>query len=505
MRSILAATFFCLISLSAKAQKFSSSVSDSYDNKRLRNGVNIGDKSLNLIEDWNLRQTNVELTVRETDYEGKNVFKESSAKMKIKNPVGLRLQKIAGKAYIIYQEIHGNSVSNVMAAEIDTISLSVKEPRTITNIETVNYTAKLSPENTDGYDFYFKVSNDENNVMIVLSNSKTESQLFVAMLDKDLNIVWQKLEQINADDDIVSIKDACIDNKGNVYVAYRLFEGDRNKLPPKNLNHILILNKGKKIKDQPIDLGEAYSKSINLLPSKTDGIIHFAGYYFVSDFQSLQGVYSGRLNINELKVQNLRKDAFPSSMISQLDKDGWASSKGAAPGLKFVLYARLLELENGNLDVISEFRTSNPGTNYVAIISGSIVNAYIDPLQTSFSWIPKYRASSTYLNGDSFSAFSLNDKILVFYNDNEDNLKKDITEPAGTSNVYKNVVMVGAVIQSNGIITRNIVIDQQKENYMAFTEYIEKIDDNLFWIPLYKVKSLGGFTDDFKLGKVRIQ
>jgi len=44
------------------------------------------------------------------------------------------------------------------------------------------------------------------------------------------------------------------------------------------------------------------------------------------------------------------------------------------------------------------------------------------------------------------------DKVIVFYDDNDDNLKKGITESPSNSNVYKNLVLVAAIIERDGTV-----------------------------------------------------
>ena len=93
--------------------------------------------------------------------------------------------------------------------------------------------------------------------------------------------------------------------------------------------------------------------------------------------------------------------------------------------------------------------------------------------------------------------------MIIFYNDNDNNLNKDISASPARSSNYSNVVMVAAVIGPSGEVTRSKVIDLQKEDYVAITDLIQR-KNNVFYVPNYKVKALGGISDVFRLGIVEL-
>jgi hypothetical protein len=123
---------------------------------------------------------------------------------------------------------------------------------------------------------------------------------------------------------------------------------------------------------------------------------------------------------------------------------------------------------------------------------------------TCFSRIPKYRVSTDNMMGDSYHAFAYQDKMIVFYDDKEDNLKKALSESPGNSSNYRNSVLVAAIIDANGKVSRQLVIDMEKENYLALTEYMFDLSPDKLLLPLQKIGALGGAANNMKWATIEL-
>jgi hypothetical protein len=105
-------------------------------------------------------------------------------------------------------------------------------------------------------------------------------------------------------------------------------------------------------------------------------------------------------------------------------------------------------------------------------------------------------AGSTY--GDSYRLFGYNNNLIIFYNDHLSNLKLDMSKPPVRSDNYKNSVMVAAIIDDNGVVKREVVIDKSDEDYLASVESMQEIIAGNYFMVMRKIKGMGKVTSEFK-------
>ena len=493
-------SFALLISLVAASQQFKTTVSETYDNKASASySLSISNARLHLLRTQKGAAMYMSVGVRKTDVTDRTVLAETKSEMRIREPLGIKFLKAGGKVYIIYQETEkkGNA-GNIMAVEVDTITLALSEPRIIGNLESSGYTAKISLY-TNSYRFHWKTSPDGQTILALMSNDKTAAEFYTAVYDSDLMLKWEAKQQLPHSHSDVVQQDAAVDNKGQVYVAYRLLA--KNKAS----GHIAIYQTGKKIKDLALQLGTSSPHDIKLLASANAQKVHVAGLYVETYWLALRGAYCTSVNSNDLSVGKIIKDAVPSLLVEQFSADGWGNAKqGNNYGLHHSITSQLKETAQYDPFITGEFRSTDLSmSNKSYHFSGSILHVYFINDKIQFNRLPKYRVSTTYLIGDSYSVFPWQNKVIIFYNDHPDNLQRDISQKPVNSNVYSNVVMVAAVIDPQGGVKRHVVLDLKKENFVAITDQIKQINHQ-FFVPTYQVKTLGGINDNFRMATVEV-
>lgn len=508
MKIFFAYCSFFLLPFAGFAQQFTATVCDDCVSKGgVGSSIKFGTAyyALNLVQKGFNPEMKIDLV--KMDEQSKKLLGESKNPVSLRMPLHYSLQEYDNNLYLLYQERDkNNNVLNLSASLIDTTTLSFGAPKTIGNMQSKGYATTVDMSWPVRYALLFRKSPDKQRIAVVMTNEETAAECYMLMLDNKLNVLWERKETFNRQSNLMSVKDASADNSGNIYLSYRFYESRKETLPANTLSHLAIYNSTKKVADYTLDMGNAYSNEFKLLTAADNRSVHVMGYYYTDDKELLQGVFYGKLNTEAPKRPVMKTTPFPRPLVEQLDKDGWASTKQSKYGVQAVLVPKVFELVNGTANMIGEFRSYKTGErNNSFNFAGSIVNIYFAEAGPVFSRIPKYRVSAGSTAGDSYSAFPFKDKVIVFYNEKEENLKKDITDGADNSNVYKNVVMAGAVIDANGNVNRQVVIDQQKENYLALTNLVTKRGDDLFLVPMFKVKSAGGLTDDYKLGRVRVE
>jgi hypothetical protein len=239
-----------------------------------------------------------------------------------------------------------------------------------------------------------------------------------------------------------------------------------------------------------------------LLPSKQGDSIHIAGTYF-DKTDNLAGVFKSTLATGNFKLTVAEKRPFPATFVEHLANDGWGNTKERKYGVSPEFSSQLVETGEG-ISMVAEFRSVDVGTKAMFRFSGDILNIYFDNKQTAFTRIPKYRVSAGSTMGDSYYAFSAQGKTIIFYNDNEENLTRDIDLKPLSSSVYKNVVLVAAVIEPDGTLNRQKVIDMKDQNFLALIEWMEVISPSVVQVPVRKVKALGGAGDQNMMATITI-
>jgi len=411
------------------------------------------------------------------------------------------IKKINDKVYIIYHEVQPkNTVGNIMAVEVNPETLETGTPKIIGQIADTDYKLKFSESLQYSLKYFFIGSPDGKKNLVMLTTG--DKRCFVSMLDENMNVLWGKVQNVVESGDY-EFKSVGIDNKGNIYVGYKLYGKETEKNNSKN--RIAIIHETGKPIDVILNLGAITAANLQVVPSKDNSTVHVAGTYMDnSNFAKLKGVFYTKLNIADFKLDDIKTTAFPDTLVKRFEQDGWANTKQKDFGLSRLLDFRFFEREDGVLDMIAEFRRTEQGTKAYFYFSGSIVNVSFETSGAVFARIPKIRRSVESLIGDSYTAIPFQNKVIVFYDDNDENLKKSISESPSSSNVYKNLVLIGAIIEPDGSVTRKLLIDMQDQNYLAVTESMIQENPGKIIVPLQKIKGQGGFANNTRWATIMI-
>ncbi|WP_106605340.1 hypothetical protein [Chitinophaga ginsengisoli] len=408
------------------------------------------------------------------------------------------LEKIGDKIWFIYVEpASKNNIGNIMAVEVNPLTLEISQPKTLA----ASSSMELSLPLMNGMEFkkiIFKYSPDRKRVLLLVGAGK--EQFYLSCLDEQLNVIWGKNETIAGitDKEILS---EIIDNGGTIYVSYKNDE----KGDAKEMANIMVFKQTGTPLHKTLRIPNARPAEVVLLSSQQGDSIHIAGTY-CDKTDNLAGVFKGTMATGNFKLTAVQKSPFPETFVEHLANDDWGNTKERKYGISPECSSQLVETGEG-ISMVTEFSkvdvTSSP-SNKPFYISGDILNIYFDNKQTSFTRIPKYRVSTGSRMGASYYAFSAQGKTIIFYNDNEENLTRDITlKPLGSS-VYKNVVLVAAVIEPDGTLKRQKVIDMKDEDFLALTEWMKVISPSVVKVPLQKVKFLGAPGNQSKMATITI-
>lgn len=508
MRSIIFVALILFIATVIRAQQFSVTITenDKGNDHSSSTDIRIGDKFYYLEDVAKKMTPDRKYVVAQKDEKGAKL-KSSPTAIELTLPIYLQLIKRDDKLFFIYQERATNkSLSDLFVAEVDTNTLTFSTKRPIAALAKAGYDTKPAAGWQSSDRYYFESSPDSSKFLFFISNERSCENVYVSVTDRNYNVLWERMENLGRASDEISLKRAVVDNNGNVYLAYKLLESKKVKFPPSQINHIVIFNSKKKQTDKTFELGGAQLREIFLKVSPGNNKLIFGGLYAYEDREHIgtQGAFTGSMSLND-HVIIVRNEPFPKSLVEELKNDGWASTKGKY-GVYNSVYPFSFELPDGSFGLIGEFRrTESTDKGRVYIIAGPVLYVNLNGKTPVFSRIPKGRVSAGTSFGDSYSAFAYQDKVIVFYNDNKRSLENDISEPAAGSDVYSNVVLVAAIINSDGTVRREKIVDLSKQEFMAVSHEVIRQANNIFLVSCLKVKNLGGFKGESKLARIEIK
>jgi hypothetical protein len=319
--------------------------------------------------------------------------------------------------------------------------------------------------------------------------SSRNDKLYLALLDKNMKRIQSKMHLLPAKS-WLSITSACIDNNGSAYFtyAYRKKGGDIT-------NEIYISRKDGSEENKTIDLPSGSIAEIRTVADNKNDRVWFCGSY-TENTDNLAGVYHVALDTKTSVWGSVTKTPFDRALVEILDKEGWANTKEKKYGLHPDLIWEVNMYNDGILHLTGEFREIVQGQKADFDLAGSILNASFRDNKAVFTRIPKARVSAGGTYGDSYRIFGYQNNLIVFYNDYVSNLELDLSAKPKRSDIYTNSALIAAIIRTDGTVTREVVIDKSDENLLSPLSTIREMQPGQFFVPLTRLKRLGGITDD---------
>jgi len=413
------------------------------------------------------------------------------------------IENINNRTYLVYYEVPENTRDIMLKlVEIDPNTLSLGTPKNLFKLEMKSKALIFKDSKIfENKKFIIQHSPDGTKSLFLFANG-TANSFSYAVTDKDMNIVFSKTNLLDIRGDMV-ISSACVDNAGNVYTGYKV------ELKKSITGHILICTPAGKETDILIAEGMNIYHVL-LQPSKNNKVIHVAGACFGST-DYLSGVYSATIGIADFTLSNFKVTDFEEKFIDSFDQGDLAYTKKNKYGL-YPSEMAIYELEDGSMGIIGELyrekeRTVSSGSHSYTetdYMYGCILNVCFKNDRPVFSRVPKYRNVPSTLGEGIYAVVHKND-VLIFYNDDEDNLKNSLEEKPSKSEKVSQFVLVAATISSDGNVKRDIIADQTADDFVAFPMDSKRTNNSSVLIPLRRVAKGRNVKDDLRLASVEIQ
>ena len=297
-------------------------------------------------------------------------------------------------------------------------------------------------------------------------------------------------------------------NDGFVYVAIKHYsaeitreamreDGDR---VPTYQYKLLSYGQGGSTGEITFDLQKQFILGTKIIYNK-DQSLTVAGLYKAKPNGRVRGAFYTTLDRSGKELTSAKLVSFPEEIITLIDKDDFGKDKKSDPGISSRFKIRdILYRTNGSVDLISEFEdrytvVDNTGGGFgtsistgrmrstTYYVSGSIISVNI-PAQGEprFTRIPKHQRMAEAQLFLGYFPIVYRDKLVIIYNDEEDNLERDLSKGAKLTSRFKRSSLVAAIIDSKGNLERRTIYNHRDEDYITLPRNTSKLTDNRYLV-----------------------
>jgi hypothetical protein len=359
----------------------------------------------------------------------------------------------------------------------------------------------------------YQLSEDSTKVLMMgLSPySKAEAEkYYLGVYDYKMAKLWDKTVQLPYQDKDIIIFGQLITNDGKVAVLIKHFDSQTNKEDirkagkkvPSYKTKLLLYSKDEATPHEfLISIGDKFVHSLTIASEKNNELTLFGMHQQKSD-GNVNGYFLTKINTTTKTVSSTNINNFPESLLEIIkkDKQGSDSERDGGLGASFD-FVKWVTRENGDQDFLLEYKrvywVSSKYGSYYVFEHGDIIDINVKTNGTNvITRIPKFQQSLVNSNASSFKTLAYKDKLLLFYNDRDDNLEQRLDErPKETKLGSGGQTLLGGTadafftmgtIDSNGNLTRTVLMDKKQSKYVSLINVSLPIDKNK--IALYAVR-----------------
>jgi len=444
------------------------------------------------------------LILEKYDKKFKNVFSKEFATDK-KNVYGSDIKYFKNKfAWLMYEKNSKNDFLEYFLAPINMKGKSSK-PKSI---------AKFKYESrSDIPDISWEMSEDTSSVLFIAANDddkkKENYEVFVSVIDEDFNKVWSKKIKLPYSQKRVQASSFELTKDGKVYFVAKIYEdnktkesktkkrkGKKNKKAPA---YDIVIYSIDQTMDKPakykLNLKDAFVKGVKINVDDANDVA-CVGFFGDSRKGPTQGVFYLKLSKEDGSTIFANKRRFtPKELANFGDRNTSKDKKSKDSGLdKTFSFNKIVSLENGEIFVTAEENysytvtsTDSKGnvTTRIVYVSNSIIviNISADGKVKNVGIIPKKQKMSA-RTFQSYALLRTDDEVYFVYNDDKDNIRKNITDPDKIRRISsaKDCVAVLTKLSSKGKMDRKQLFTKKEAKTLLMPTRSSQISkDELFF------------------------
>ena len=399
-------------------------------------------------------------------------------------PIEPRLVLIHHLVYLIYYN-QSDSGINVNIASINETDLGIQNVKKLLSLSLKNITAGRFSDFFSYYDLKIETSPDGNHLLFMF-HSGINNDLYYASTDSRFNVLKTAMEKMEDYGDI-RVNNVFVENDGSFYGSFF------HKKHSTRHQCLFACTPGAPFKSVAVEENEnLHYRQTFLVNGKQKDQLQFCGTTVNGDGNITGAIYQ-TLNKADFKVLDEMRSGIPQELLDRCDKDkyGWVNKKSAAiyGSFEFILN----QTNNGSIVLAGTLKRfgSRLGRNndfITLVITGPILVLVFAEKNIVFRRIPKVEEGGS----QAFFPFAYKDKVILFYQDNEENLKTDMEKDKIVDCGKCVQYLIAAKVSSDGTISRSIV-GTEKEPHALFNTNAEIIDESSFTFRFNDLKFRGGY------------
>lgn len=340
---------------------------------------------------------------------------------------------------------------------------------------------------------------------------KQTEKYFMGVYDVTMKKIWDNTVELPYQDKFIDILDYIVTNNGQVGVILKHYDREVKKenvredgaRVPAYKTKLLVYSQGNTSpKEYLLNLQDKYIHTLQLTADKSSNLTLFGLYKNKHD-----GYINGYIIVNlDQTTQNVsvkKMEAFPSDMLTLVENDKQGSDREKDPGISsHFMLADVVERADGSVDYLLEYyklvwRTRSTGryttVSYPDYYYGDIIDIRThSTAPTAFTRIPKLQHTPEVSMYSSFKAITQNNKLVLFYNDDRDNVERDITKKPDDMVKFGKSILAMAVVDQKNNLTRSQVYSHRDMKLTTCVAASQRLATNK--IGLYALKGEGVFT-----------
>lgn len=420
-----------------------------------------------------------------------DILKENEISLEENYPAIIGFKKLGSHIFLVYENfVYSNRTTSVYFLEIDKIALSVISKKEITNFKDNKATAPH---------YSFSISPDTSKLLLFveLPQRMNDNEKFsISVFDDGMNKIWDQEVELPIAYKYIILYDEDVTDNGKVFISLKHFDKevsrqmvreDGDKVPSYSYK-IFTFSKNQKQKEVSFKLDKKFVQSTKLVYNK-NGTVTAAGLYKNHYNGSVSGIFYTTFNADNPVFDNPKLVEFPPELIKLVVNDDFGGKK-SEPGLSVNFKVNnIIVRNNGSVDLISEFikvtesRSQTVGSIIHDYIYGDIINVSIDKAGKSvFTRVPKkqeYIGSPTFLG---YYPLLYKDNLVLIYNDDKNNINRDVNKSPNGISKFKNSVLAAATIDAQGYLTRQSIYTNSDEDFITIPKEMSTISETSYMI-----------------------
>jgi hypothetical protein len=305
-------------------------------------------------------------------------------------------------------------------------------------------------------------------------NRKENEKYYMSIYDLELNKLWENTVELPYLDKFVDVIDYFVTNDAEVGVLLKHYDQevkkeaikvDGTKVPSYKTKLLTYAKGTAKPQEFVLNIGDKFVHELKLTADENNNLNLF-GLYKNKYNGHVNGFFTTQIDRVTKQVTQKKLEAFPEELIAAVKVDKQASEKEKDPGLyaNFNVYD-VVKRNNGSIDYILQYyakiqreRSSNNSmfsTIYYEYVYGDIIVVNVaSNTKTTITRIPKMQSTSPFDLTNGFKSTTYKNKLVLFYNDDKDNIDKDLSKKPESFTRPGKSSFVMCVVDENGTFTR---------------------------------------------------